>query len=448
MKKALCIIITVLVIALSVITFTANAAQSSGLFSDSRGVYSVSCTGSTANIVSFGQSGASADVKLSYDIDAVCAADNKIVFFSNDPLDEQLVVTVYDLHSDMLDSFALNRRTVYSNSCCCSDRDHIYIGNRNQIEQYSYGGSYIRTFTLPDIVSYSVSGYDDGIYVISGDEVYAIYGDGMTLLSGADAVSPIVPVDSDHIVTGNGKLYTPDGTSVQTDANVGAGLVCLIGGILYSSSGSVIYGYDIDTGERLCSYQCSENVRCLYADGDDLIALDGDLRQIAALNSDSFSYPKNNTSGGANNQSPGGNQSGGQNTDGMPAISSDVYTVDLDDYIISRIPAGTTFAKFKSNMNCSGCSVKLYRADVEKASGNVGTAMLAVFSKGDSSVSFELSVIGDITGEGSANSRDLTVLLDYLIGSADFNGAYLLSADLNGDGDIDVSDAARLKRSY
>ena len=411
MKKALCIIITVLVIALSVITFTANAAQSSGLFSDSRGVYSVSCTGSTANIVSFGQSGASADVKLSYDIDAVCAADNKIVFFSNDPLNEQLVVTVYDLHSDMLDSFALNRRTVYSNSCCCSDRDHIYIGNRNQIEQYSYGGSYIRTFTLPDIVSYSVSGYDDGIYVISGDEVYAIYGDGMTLLSGADAVSPIVPVDTDCIVTGNGKLYTPDGGSVQTDANIGAGQVCLIGGILYSSSGSMIYGYDIDTGERLYSYQCSENVRCLYADGDDLIALDGDLSQIAALNSDSFSYPKNNTSGGASNQSPG-------------------------------------FAKFKSNMNCSGCSVKLYRADVEKASGNVGTAMLAVFSNGDSSVSFELSVIGDITGEGSANSRDLTVLLDYLIGSADFNGAYLLSADLNGDGEIDVSDAARLKRSY
>ena len=132
----------------------------------------------------------------------------------------------------------------------------------------------------------------------------------------------------------------------------------------------------------------------------------------------------------------------------MPTISSDIYDIDYDEYIISRIPAGTTIAKFRSNMDCGGCSVKLYRGEAEKTSGNVGTTMMADFIKGGDVLRFELSVIGDLTGEGSANSRDMNILLDYLNDSTDFNGAYSLSADINGDGNVDVIDAAKLRRMY
>ena len=438
------------------------------MFSDSRGIYSVSFSGKNATVTSFGTYDITADLHLEYSIDSVYAADNKVVMFCNDTANYQLIVSVYDISCDMLDSFALNGREVFSGSCCCCDRDCIYIENDNKLEQYTYYGSYKRSFPFPEYVTYTASGYDSGIYAVCDDELYYISGGSMSLISGADASSPILPVCDDVILSGSGRVQIISGdqviSSVKTDARADTGGACVIGGILYYPSGSVIYGCDIDTGEALCSYRCSQNVRYLYSDGNTIYALDSDLSQIASPDSGSFTYKQsssgnegnnsdNSSSGkssnnGKSNSSKGSNSSDGQIPDGMPTISSDIYDVDYDGYIISRIPAGTTIAKFKSNMDCSGCSVKLYRGEAEKTSGNVGTTMMADFVKGGDVLRFELSVIGDLTGEGSANSRDMNILLDHLNGSADFNGAYSLSADINDDGKIDVIDAAKLRRMY
>jgi hypothetical protein len=134
------------------------------------------------------------------------------------------------------------------------------------------------------------------------------------------------------------------------------------------------------------------------------------------------------------------------NNDTSKEISSKKYRVSFSDFRISGIPAGTTIAGFKSDMYYTGYSVALYRDNIEKKSGIVGTAWTAIFSSDDDSIQFELSVTGDITGEGSVNSRDLKLLMDYLIGSADYNGVYLLSSDLSDDGKVDVIDLAMMAK--
>ena len=53
---------------------------------------------------------------------------------------------------------------------------------------------------------------------------------------------------------------------------------------------------------------------------------------------------------------------------------------------------------------------------------------------------------GDMTGEGSVNSRDLKLLMEHLIGNADYNGVYLLSSDLSDDGKVDVIDLAMMAK--
>ena len=73
--------------------------------------------------------------------------------------------------------------------------------------------------------------------------------------------------------------------------------------------------------------------------------------------------------------------------------------------------------------------------------------MTAVFSSGGNEFTFELSVNGDLTGEGNSNSRDVNLLLDYLIGAAYFNGVYTVAADLSNDGRIDAVDVALMKRT-
>ena len=97
-------------------------------------------------------------------------------------------------------------------------------------------------------------------------------------------------------------------------------------------------------------------------------------------------------------------------------------------------------------MRYDGYTAHLYRNGVEQKNSNVGTAMRAVFENADTSYSFELAVIGDITGEGNMNSRDLTELMEYLVGSLSFDGVYADAADLSGDGIVDVIDLALLKR--
>ena len=66
--------------------------------------------------------------------------------------------------------------------------------------------------------------------------------------------------------------------------------------------------------------------------------------------------------------------------------------------------------------------------------------MTVIFNSDSISYTFELSVIGDLTGEGNVNTRDLSVMAKYLTDQADFNGVYYLSADLSDDGVVDADD--------
>ena len=139
------------------------------------------------------------------------------------------------------------------------------------------------------------------------------------------------------------------------------------------------------------------------------------------------------------------NRSGQRQSAGSSSISSDVYHVDPTRYYISGISPQTTVAAFKKNMSYDGYTLTIYRGNTVKKSGNIGTAMTAVFESDEFIYTYELAITGDITGEGSCNSRDLNTLMDYLIGASDFNGVYMLAADVTNDNKVDVCDAAKLK---
>ena len=49
---------------------------------------------------------------------------------------------------------------------------------------------------------------------------------------------------------------------------------------------------------------------------------------------------------------------------------------------------------------------------------------------------YEISVLGDITGEGNVKSNDVSALMSYFVEKTDLIGVYLASADYNNDGSI------------
>ena len=56
------------------------------------------------------------------------------------------------------------------------------------------------------------------------------------------------------------------------------------------------------------------------------------------------------------------------------------------------------------------------------------------------------AAIGDMTGDGKVNVRDVTAMQRHLAGLEELTDDRLALADTNGDGKVDINDATHLQR--
>lgn len=460
MKRLLCLIVTVILLVITVMFSSAFTLQSSRNYksADDSGAYVISYNGSHVDITRYSSDTVSAGLNLSYAVGSVCAYRGKIVAFCDDTRNNQLIVYVYYLDSDVLDSFALYGVKLYNDTDFCCDDNAVYIENHRdgrELIAYSYSGNISGRYRFDQQITSLCSDYHSGVYAVSDDTLYRMTGGGFTAVSGEEVDYPLFPAASDILVSDYGHAYVMSGNRIShsftVDSRFGTASGCVIGNRLYYPCGSVIYGYDIADGSKESSYRLSFDASMLYTSGGSIVSVgNGTYASVSPRDFTELNVPDDRSDSGGNSGSSGKSRNDNNNNvsdDELGNISSDVYSVDHSRYYISDIPSETTVAQFKSNMRYHGWSVALYRDGALKTSGNVGTAMTAVFTAGGSSVTFELSVVGDLTGEGNCNSRDINTLLDYLIGTTDFNGVYLLSADLSDDGKIDAVDAAMMKKT-
>ncbi len=128
-------------------------------------------------------------------------------------------------------------------------------------------------------------------------------------------------------------------------------------------------------------------------------------------------------------------------------ITSGIYEFNLRDYIITNVDLETTISAFKNNISYKDYNLifKNYLGK-EIKSGKLGTGARAIFSKGDKTYDFTFVVAGDLTGEGNSNSRDISLLTNYLLGEENLAGVYLKAADLNNDGEVNALDLLILNK--
>lgn len=449
MKKALSIVLIAIIAVSSVFSpsayVTGNA--SDFYYTDFSGAYHISCSGKKAVIDRYASTNRSAQLDLQYKIDAVCGFGGNILLLSNDTANNQLVVYTYSLDRDILDSFCIYGLKLYNDTDFCCDDKNLYIENCDnfkELKKYSFDGSFIRSYPFSSDITSVFCGYRSGIYAVSGNTLYRIYGESFTKLSGTSVNPGLFAADESHLISAYGdvyrvsndveRLFGMDISSVRSSA-------CVIGDRIYTSAYGSIIGYDIKSGEKVCSFTSRDSPTLLYSNGDGIIA--ADKKSSFTISRDDFTeFNRGNTDSSSSDMQDNNAQHSNNGT--AKEISSKKYRVSFANHKISSIPAGTTVAGFKSDMDHEGYSVALYRDDIEKKSGNIGTAWNAVFSSDSDSITFELSVTGDITGEGSVNSRDLKLLMDHLIGKAAYNGVYVLSSDLSDDGKVDVIDLAMM----
>ena len=125
-------------------------------------------------------------------------------------------------------------------------------------------------------------------------------------------------------------------------------------------------------------------------------------------------------------------------------ISSDVYEISED---VICIPQGTTVSDFKKDMEYGDCTLKFTNHNGKSiTSGQMGTGWRVDFSGGGNAKSYYTVMIGDVTGEGNINSRDIYLMRDYLFGKAEFTKYQEISADVNKNGIIDSIDMYMIKK--
>lgn len=119
--------------------------------------------------------------------------------------------------------------------------------------------------------------------------------------------------------------------------------------------------------------------------------------------------------------------------------------INFKDYTIKGkyifVDKGTTVAKFKSSISYVG-----YDAVFSKKSGNIGTNNTVTFSRNGNSSTYIFIVLGDLTGEGNVNSRDIYEIFGHLLYDDPLMKPFSISADLNGDNKISNIDLVMLAR--
>ena len=131
--------------------------------------------------------------------------------------------------------------------------------------------------------------------------------------------------------------------------------------------------------------------------------------------------------------------SSGINSNNVTKNKNSKVSINSDGYI-TGISNGTTVTDFK----------KLFSDEIAvyDKNGNVVTSgkIKTGYRARISDCIYEISVLGDITGEGNVKSNDVSALMSYFVEKTDLIGVYLASADYNNDGSITNKDLVGIAR--
>lgn len=129
------------------------------------------------------------------------------------------------------------------------------------------------------------------------------------------------------------------------------------------------------------------------------------------------------------------------------------YKLDNDLKVISNVSLETNSAEFYKNVKINANSYELININNNIIEGDtyIGTGNKINMQTEIENDCYEISVKGDISGDGVMDVIDLAKLKKALLGilnteSKSLEGSYKISADINDDGQIDIVDLARMKK--
>ena len=275
--------------------------------------------------------------------------------------------------------------------------------------------------------------YNEKVYAVTANSLYCLDNPNTAIKCDIPSFNDLEPVFYDNIfIDTNGKVYSfnsDNGFKYIKTLNYKKAF--MLNDIYYGVSGNTINKLS-KNGSIISKYSLSGNIDDIAVNGNKIALLS--FENVKLITEKDFKPIEN-----SNNES--------SNPISKPSFNGFTDYETDDNYII--VPQGTTIAILKKHINSAKNSSLIFYDNKNRktSSGNLGTGFSLEYYENSSFKSkYTIIVMGDITGEGSVNTRDKRRLTDYLLGKLELTSAQKYAADLDKNNLIDSLDLLLLNR--
>lgn len=342
--------------------------------------------------------------------------------------DNYTKIAVYNVKTKKYSYKTIGDFEVIRDFYCSPDIDgNFYLvgKSKNLLYIYSPQGDLIKKFKFIDCINQVTTHDGKVVYVLTDNNNYVIKNFAITQLGENYTDYPIIFL-SDKYAASENKIYDlTDGCRVinsYTD-----NLTAVFSKGIINGKGKTISYSPIESYKTTKYCNLKENIKELYADNNRIYAFTNSGVYILS-GSDLKSIKNNETSDNGNNGT----------------INNYNLSYNITPSYITNICAFTRVTAFKKELNNCGYEVAVIDNGTEKTSGYVGTGMIVKLTKVTNCNSYVAIVNGDITGEGSINTKDTKLLMDYLLNKKDLSTCYRIAANVIDDGKVSNADLVKI----
>ena len=311
------------------------------------------------------------------------------------------------------------------------EKGNFYIiNNKSRVEIYSKNGVYQNT--LSDTF-YSITPLSGKTYALNNNGIFSLSADGFEKLGARKDNFFIYRISDNYLGDRGGNVYKIK-NSVQNILNTGNETTVSCGeteNYLVSFGKNSLNAYDKESGELIDSVPLEYTPKAVSAYNNKVVTLNVDKGDYSVETKNEKIFDNSETTQNAHN------------TETSSSVSLKFEKFKPQGKYI-YVPKGTTYSQFKKSVTYSGYKLNFG----EKKSGNIGTGGKVTFSTNTKKKKFTFIVLGDVTGEGNVNTRDIDSIFAHLLNSSKLKNEYKKAADLNGDGKISNADLVLTVRSY
>jgi len=127
-------------------------------------------------------------------------------------------------------------------------------------------------------------------------------------------------------------------------------------------------------------------------------------------------------------------------------ITSEKY--NISEQYITEIADKKTVKEFKESISTNAGEVKILDKDNQELveEDSIGTGMTLVLKSQTETKEFKLVVLGDVTGDGKADFKDIVLINRYRLHKTTLESEYIMAGEVTGDNEVDFKDIVKINR--